>query len=214
MSLKEFQQALVDLTLKPKSGRALRGGDTGCLGGYDLDERERDRLIEISRQPGMAMNCSLARGNRLEFIVASFPMTCTLLKPLLPRLLDELWAQHRPDNYQLAGEEDAFSTFICGKMGEGELAGEYLAEVLAYELVLRGLTAKLDAGSSVNTRLEAIVDFSHPPGQLLLPLERLETPPPGLPVGRYRARLEVSETGVLLEVIASDAFPEAELTRT
>src|SRR5580704_11547435 len=109
MSLRGFQQAVVDLTLAPKSCRAIRRGGSAVLDRYKLTERERNRLLEISRQPGMAMNCALARGSRLEMIVGSFPKTCTLLKPLLPRLLDELWEQRKPDNYQLFGEDDAFA---------------------------------------------------------------------------------------------------------
>ena len=195
MSLKAFQQALVDLTLAPKSFRALRRGESGLLDLYDLNERERKRLLEISRQPGMAMNCSLARGNRLELLVAAFPMACTLLKPLLPRLLDELWEEYQPDNYQLFGEEDAFAAFIARKIDQGELSVEYLSEIFAYELVCRDLAIRLETNTGAEPLLEAIVEFEHPPDQLLAPLSELLPPPRGLPSGAFQARVRLSESG-------------------
>jgi hypothetical protein len=201
MSLKGFQQAVVDLTLAPKSFRALRRGESALLDLYDVNERERNRLLEISRQPGMAMNCSLARGNRLELIVAAFPKTCTLLKPLLPRLLDDLWEQHKPDNYQLFGEEDAFAAFIAGKIGQGELPGEYLPEIFAYELACQDLAIRLETSTGADTGLEAIVQFQHPPGQLLPPLSRLVAPPPGLPSGAFPARVRLSELGFEVDLL-------------
>jgi hypothetical protein len=201
MSLKGFQQAVVDLTLAPKAIRALRRGESGLLDQYELNERERNRLLQISRQPGIAMNCSLARGNRLELIVGAFPKTCTLLKPLLPRLLDELWEQHKPDNYQLFGEEDAFAAFIACKISQGELSVEYLSEIFAYELACQDLAMRLETSTSPSTELEAIVEFRHPPGQLLPPLNRLVAPPSGLPSGAFPARVRLSESGLDVELL-------------
>jgi hypothetical protein len=201
MSLKGFQQAVVDLTLSPKSIRALRRGESGLLDQYDLNERERNRLVEISRQPGMAMNCSLARGNRLELIVAAFPMSCTLLKPLLPGLLDELWEQHNPDNYQLFGEENEFGTFIARKISQGELCVEYLSEIFAYEIACRDLAIRQETGRGPNIGLEAIVEFQHSPDELLPPLSRLVAPPSGLRSGAFPARVRLSESGLELDLL-------------
>jgi hypothetical protein len=195
MSLSGFQQAAVDLTLAPESFRALRRGESALLDRYDLSERERNRLLEISRQPGMAMNCSLARGNRLELIVGSFPKTCTLLKPLLPRLLDELWEAHRPDNYQLFGEEDAFAAFIAQKVSQGELAVDYLCEVFTYELACRDLAIRLETSDEANSVVEAVVEFRHAPDALLAPLSHRVAPPSGLPSGVFPTRIRLSEGG-------------------
>jgi hypothetical protein len=195
MSLRAFQQAVVDLTLAPKSFRALRRGESALLDGYDLNERERNRLVEISRQPGMAMNCSLARGNRFELLVAAFPNTCALLKPLLPKLLDELWEEYRPDNYQLSGEEDAFAALIARKIDQGGLPVEYLSEIFAYELARRELAARFETSTGADAALEAIVEFEHPPDQLLPPLSKLVAPPSGLPCGAFQVRVRLSESG-------------------
>jgi hypothetical protein len=196
MSLRGFQQAAVDLTLSPESFRALRRGESALLDRYNLSERERNRLKEISRQPGMAMNCSLARGNRLELIVGSFPKTCLLLKPLLPRLLDELWEAHKPDNYQLFGEEDAFAAFIAQKMSRNELAVEYLCEIFSYELTCRDLAIRLETSADGDSVIEAAVEFRHAPDQLLAPLSRGVAPPSGLPCGVFPTRLRLSEDGL------------------
>ncbi len=131
MSLRGFQEAAVDLTLAPDLCRALRRGESAVLDRYDLNQRERNRLLDIALQPGIAMNCALARGNRLELIVEAFPKTCTLIKSRLPRLLDELWEQLKPDNTQLFGEENAFAAFIARKVSQGELDVEYLPEIFA-----------------------------------------------------------------------------------
>jgi hypothetical protein len=199
MSLRGFQQAAVDLTLSPESFRALRRGESALLDRYNLSERERNRLKEISRQPGMAMNCSLARGNRLELIVGSFPKTCLLLKPLLPRLLDELWEAHKPDNYQLFGEEDAFAAFIAQKMSRNELAVEYLCEIFSYELTCRDLAIRLETSADGDSVIEAAVEFRHAPDELLAALSRGVAPPPGLPSGAFPTRLRLSEDGLEVE---------------
>jgi len=201
MSLKGFQQAIVDLTLAPELFRTLRRGGFALLDRYNLNERERNRLIEISHQPGMAMNCSLARGNRLELIVAAFPKTCTLLKPLLPRLLDELWEQHKSDNYQLFGEEDAFAAFIARKIDQDGLSVEYLSEIFAYELACQDLAMRLETSTAANTGLEAIVEFQHPPDQLLPPLNHLVSPTSGLPLGAFPARVRLSESGLEIDLL-------------
>jgi len=201
MSLREFQQAIVDLTLAPDSWRAMRRGESAVLDRYKLNERERNRLLEISRQPGMAMNCSLARGNRLELIVGAFPKTCTLLKPLLPRLLDELWERRKPDNYQLFGEEDAFAAFIAKKLSQSELAVEYLSEIFAYELTCRDLALRFETCADAESALEAIVEFRHPPDELLAPLNRHVAPPSGLPSGIFPTRVRLSEAGLEIDPI-------------
>ncbi len=112
----------------------LRHGDAGVLASYDLTGRERDRLIAVASQRGMAVHRTLARGNRLEVIFEAFPMSCTLLRPVLRALVDELWAAHRPSHYQLAEEADVFVALISARLADGSLVLEYLPEVFGYEL--------------------------------------------------------------------------------
>src|SRR5712692_5453580 len=116
MAIGEFQRALADMTLNVRLASAVRSLGAEALQGYDLTEREQRRLEAVARQPGMSLNCSLARANRFGPIHDVFPMTCVLLEPQLKGLLDELWSSHRPDNYQLTGEDQAFARFVEEKM--------------------------------------------------------------------------------------------------
>src|SRR3954462_5429563 len=133
MSILDFQRALCDMTLDPVlTGGVLRGG-ASALSGYALTPREQRRLAAIARQRGMSLTCTLARANRFAPIADAFPLTCSLLKPHLRQLLDEFWALHQPDHYQLAGEPDAFVRFLQEKMSRGELDYAYAEEVFRYE---------------------------------------------------------------------------------
>ena len=200
MSLQAFQQALVDLTLSPVTATALRKGDLGALASYGLTQRERVRLIDIVRQPGMSVHCSLSRGNRLEMIMGVFPMTCLLLRPVLRDLLDETWRLHRPANYQLSGEARAFAAVLGRKIAAGEPMPEYAAEVFAYEQACLDLTrqAKLDPAGM----FEQVVEFQHRPGELLGPLSRQATPPSGLAAGRFLAKVALVDGRFDVELLA------------
>jgi hypothetical protein len=159
MSLQSFQRAVVDLTLWPRNAAALRRGETGVLADYDLTERERRRIVDIVSQPGISVSCSLARGNRLEMIAGTFPMTCVVLEPVLRQVLDELWADHRPTNYQLAGEDTAFAALVSRKLAAGEFAFEYLEEVFIYECACRELTHRVRSLDDLDAVAETIVEF-------------------------------------------------------
>lgn len=202
MSLQAFQRAVVDLTLSYTKAGALRDGDTSVLAGYDLTVLERDRLNAIVRQPGIAIHCSLSRGNRLEAVFNTFPMTCILLESKLRALVDELWAQRAPTSYQLAGEDVAFAEFVGAKVACGELRVEYLPEILAYEVLCLELMQRswrqVDHAASV----EGILEFWHWPDDLLQPLARLTLPPPGLRAGRFRSRVRLRRKRFEVEVLA------------
>ena len=74
--------------------------------------------MDVIQQPGMSLNCTIARGNRFEAIAELFPMTCVLLEPVLRELLDELWEHVFPTNYQFAGEEEAFAGIVRQEIGK------------------------------------------------------------------------------------------------
>lgn len=189
MSLQAFQQAIVELTLSPRRIQKLLQGELGVLEKYDLTERERQRVLHAIRQPGMSLNCTIARGNRFEAIAELFPMTCVLLKPVLRDLLDELWEDAPPTNYQFTGEEEAFTGMVRRKIATGELAIEYLEDIFAYELTCAGLAQRMRGDTTADEQREAIIEFHYPPDLLLIPLSEYNVPPPGLPTGSYRARL-------------------------
>jgi hypothetical protein len=187
MSLQGFQRVLVDLTLTPSMAPILRQRDVSMLAGYDLTEREWERVFDVAQQPGLSVHCTLARGNRIEVIVDAFPMTCVLLKPVLRALVDELWQVHKPTNYQLGGEQSAFVEFVAQKVAAGELNIAYLPEILAYEMTCQALLQEDPGGR--DDEVQAVVTFQHPPEALLSPLSRLEQPAADLPAGHYVARV-------------------------
>ena len=69
MTLRDFQRALSDMTLDTRITAAVRKQGTPALSDYELTPLEQMRLVDVARQPGMVLNCSLARGNRFAPIV-------------------------------------------------------------------------------------------------------------------------------------------------
>jgi hypothetical protein len=205
MSLQAFQQAIVDLTLAPRRVRRLMQGDLSVLERYELTERERKRILFAVAQPGMELNCTIARGNRFEPVAELFPMTCTLLKPVLRELLDEIWEDAPPTNYQFAGEDEAFIKAVRRKIVSGELAIEYLEEIFSYESSCAELARRMGVVTDPNDVGEAILEFQHSPDLLLPPLSEYKLPPSGLPTGRYRARLILRGERFDVEMISATA---------
>jgi hypothetical protein len=199
MSLQMFQRAVVELTLAPGKARLLRDGDVSMLAGFELTALERERLDGIVRQPGISVSCSLSRGNRLEIIFQMFPMTCTLLMPVLRQLMDEIWENNRPTNYQLTGEETAFIEIVQRKIAAGALSIPYLEEVFGYELACMELTHRLR--DEADPDAVVVVDFAHSPDELLPPLSQLKGPPAGLPEGAYRVRVRMDGERFRFEVL-------------
>lgn len=200
MSLRAFQQAVVELTIAPEKVHSLCAADRSAFAGYDLTEFEWDRLFSIVRQPGIKAHCSLSRGNRFEVIAGVFPMTCVLLEPWLRDLLNALWKEHPPTNYQLAGEEIIFAEMVDGKIRSGELSVEYLKEVFHYEVVCLELARRMRNQTDPHAEMEAAVEFQHSPDELLPPLARLTAPPAGLPEGEYRALIQLQDGRFKLNV--------------
>jgi hypothetical protein len=192
MSILEFQRALADMTLDAGLAAAARARGAGAFDGYALTGRELRRLEAVAGQPGMSVGCTLARANRFGPIHDAFPMTCVLLGNRLKPLLDEVWSARRPDNYQLAGEEEAFAAHVQSGLAAGALPVEYLHEVFDYEKACWELAMKvrsLRSGSAGDLTLS--VRFRHDPAKLLDPLERYEVPPPGLECREYMVRIRV-----------------------
>jgi len=202
MSLRAFQRAVVDLTLSYQKVRALQDGDAAWLASYELTPLEQARIRAIVSQSGMAVHCTLARGNRLEAVFNTFPMTCVLLESRLRPLMNELWADRQPTNYQLAGEDTAFAAFIGVKIASGELSVEYLPEILAYEAMCLKLTTERLITADPDATVEGLVDFQHLPDDVLQPLARLVVPPAGLPPGSYPSKVTLRHKRFEVEVLS------------
>ncbi len=199
MAIGEFQRALADMTLDTRLAAAVRSNGTAALEDYSLTEREERRLETVARQPGMSLTCTLARANRFGPIHNAFPMTCVLLEAQLKALLDELWHKHRPDNYQLAGEDTAFAELIENKLAAGELDLEYLEEVFRFEQACLALAMELRYRDAASVEGQTrVVQFRHDPGELFDTLGRLKAPPARLPLDDFEVHLHL--TGGELEV--------------
>ena len=123
----------------------------------------------------------------------AFPMTCVLLGSQLRGVIDELWEQHRPTNYQLAGEESAFAEFIGDRIAAGVLSIEYLSEILAYETTCLEMTREHRVQGDRHAVIERFVEFRHSPDDLLPPLARLNLPRAGLPAGFCFSRVTLRD---------------------
>lgn len=209
MSLQAFQRALVDLTLAPEHTRRLVQGDLSVLDAYELNGLEGQRIMDVVHQPGMAVNCTLARGNRFDAIGEVFPMTCVLLEPILRELLAELWGKVVPTNYQFSGEEEAFARAIRKGLSHNRFSIPYLHEVFNYECLCWDLAQEMRNQVDPDHEAEAIVEFNHPPDLLLEPLSKLAAPPVGLPTGSYRARIVLRGTRFHVEMISASSENQA-----
>jgi hypothetical protein len=203
--LRDFQRALSDLVLDARLRTVVLEKGAKALAAYNLTFLEQQRLADMSQQRGLALLCTLARGNRFAPIVDVFPLTCELLKGELRELLDELWSTHRSSNYQLAGEEEAFAGLLKNKIGRREHLHPYAKEVFCYEYecfkvarLVRYLSA--EELSRLHPEHVRFAYFRHDPRILLPALEKLQTPPPDLPEGDYRVRITLRHDALDVEL--------------
>lgn len=198
MSVLDFQRALCDMTLDPSLAVSVRLGGASALSGYALTGREQQRLVATARQPGMSVTCSLARANRFAPIADAFPLTCSILKPVLRPLLDDLWRVQRPDNYQLSGEVGAFAEHIQRKLAQGSLDHPYIDEIFRYERAVWTLIQPLLKGGDAPEQT-LTVHFAHDP-EVLLPLLQRDEVPADLGSADYAVRIRIRD-GALETVV-------------
>jgi hypothetical protein len=200
MAVVDFQRALADMTLDARLASAVRSGRPGVLAAYTLTERERRRLHAIAQQDGMSLTCSLARANRFGSIHDAFTMTCVLLGPALRGLLDEVWSQRPPDNYQLSGDEVVFAALLERAIADGAIQDEYLDEGFRYERLCWELAmeVRLRDGAAVEGWART-THFRHDPGPLLDALAQHRQPPEGLRVGDYRVTVRITNGDLVAE---------------
>lgn len=209
MSLAGFQQALTAMTLDATLAAAVRRQGSGPLAHFPLNGLEQRRLVAMAQQPGMELNCTLARGNRFAAVHDAFAMTCALLGPALRGVLDALWASQQPGSVQLAGDAERFAAVAWAQADAlpSDQLRAYLRDVLAYEqeayelaLSVRHMPNPEQASSPPRW-----VDFEHDPQALFDALQAFEPPPADLPRAAHRVRLALVdgelETAVF-EVVA------------
>src|SRR5690348_9134835 len=146
MTMEAFQRAMCDLVASPDLCIALLESPEEVLGRYDLSERDRRRLVEVVQQPGMLVNCSLYRANRLSPIYNLVPHTCFLLGDALVNEATEFWNGFKETRLQFHDEVKQFGQFLRRRMELGFVQNAIVGEVLEYELALNEFryTPRLD----------------------------------------------------------------------
>ena len=199
MTMEAFQRAMCDLVASPELCLALVQAPEEVLGRYDLSERDRRRLVEVVQQPGMFVNCSLYRANRLSPIYNLVPHTCFLLGDALVDEASEFWQGFRETRLQFHDEVKAFGKFLRRRLELGLLQNPMLAEVLEYELALNEfrytprleVLARLELNGASESKpvqlhpLVRIILFRHEPKRLLEFLDERRPPPYDLADGEF-----------------------------
>jgi len=109
--------------------------DGSLLENYDLDNRERRRLLAIVGHEGMSHNCTLNRANQLTPLARSLPRTCDLLGDRLMPELEAFWAREPNTEVQFKQEAERFAHYLSERCNEGAFGvAEELAAVLCVEL--------------------------------------------------------------------------------
>ena len=201
MTMRGFQKAMCDLVASPDLCTKLVESPGEVLARYYLSDRDRRRLVEVVRQPGMVVNCALYRANRLTPIYNLLSHTCFLLGDTLMNEATEFWRSYEETRLQFDEEVERFGDFLRHRIELGVQRNPMLAEVLEYELavnkfrfvarleVLAGLeSAKPAACTSNAIRLHPLVRvlrFRHEPDRLLELLSERWSPPYELTQGEF-----------------------------
>ncbi|HEY9096221.1 MAG TPA: hypothetical protein VIN35_10790 [Hydrogenophaga sp.] len=157
MSTAVFQSLLAQLVVDPALSEQMR--QEGIATQADLSALERERLLHVACDPGLAVNHTLHRGFRLGKIKALLPLTTTLLRGApLQTALERFWARHPPRSFYFLPEAIEF----CGFLLSQPTRSKYLREVAAFERAhLELQRARIDAPPPQT------VHFAHNPSQLL-----------------------------------------------
>ena len=215
--MEAFQQAMCDLVASPDLCIALIESPDEVLGRYDLSERDRRRLVEVVQQPGMLVNCSLYRANRLSPIYNLVPHTCFLLGNALLDEATEFWKDFKETRLQFHEEVQRFGDFLRQRVEMGALQNPMLAEVLEYELALNefrynprlDVLARLEENTTVASEskrvqlhpLIRVLLFRHEPRQLLEFLDERRSPPYELAEGEFWVLLDGKGEDVEIKLI-------------
>lgn len=233
MSLLAFQKALSDLAASPELCRAVRADADAVLAAYDLTPLERRRVASVAAQPGMAVNCTLHRSNRIQSILALLPLSVHLIGEGMRRVADLFWEAYPTPDFTTRRELHRFGAWVRAALADGTLDVPFLGEVLDYELGLYALgmlprkrtlarvaetAARFPEGPVALHPLVRVAAFRHDPA-VLLPLVIGKAPPPyDVPAGEFYLILDVREEarrvapldpawGRLLHAFATGAAP-------
>ncbi len=139
MTLHGFQQALSGLVLSPDLRSQVADQGTDALAAFDLDPREKRRLLAIAGQSGLDTGVLIHRSFRLSMVVRSLPRTCRLLGAKLSDLVHEYWRDHLPLHYNFVWESCRFARYLRDLVQRDSLAEPWLNDVLRIDLASMAL---------------------------------------------------------------------------
>jgi len=134
MSLEEFQRAFADLISSPERSLAVRHDPDTVLTGFDLTQRERRRLTRMVSDPGMSINCTLFRVNRLTPVYSVLPLTCAILGHRLLPELEAFWASCEEATLQYRREAWRFGRWLQQRITSRILDGGPIEDAIQFEL--------------------------------------------------------------------------------
>ena len=148
--LADFQQALADLTASPDLCQAVRD-DERALRGYDLGERERQRLLGIARHPGMTAACTVYRMNRLAPLAMNLRTTLRALGDALRPQVHAYWRAHPRGHAHFFIEADRFCRWLQERVEAGDGVPSEARQALAHEhaAVQAALAASITQGAAI-----------------------------------------------------------------
>lgn len=144
MSLEEFQRAFADLVASPHRCLQARENES-ALDQYDLDARERQRLLTMVKHEGMSHNCTLYRANRLTPIARSLPRTCLRLGNRLVGELEAFWESESDTELQFKREAVRFASFLLQRIKSGVIDDLTVEQEIRDELLELDLHFGLDS---------------------------------------------------------------------
>jgi hypothetical protein len=174
MCLSEFQRAFADLIAAPERCLTARQDPDGAFAGYGLTDRECQRLARMVSDPGMSVNCTLYRVNRLTPVYSVLPLTCGLLGEQLVSQLDAFWGSGAEATIQYGREAARFGGWLQARMAEGALPGP-VRDALAFELAafeVRTAQGGDGADASSPEARKRWIRFTYDPAEVLDPERR------------------------------------------
>lgn len=198
MSLIGFQKLFAHMVADPELCRRIKNNpDVLADKEYDLNDKEKARILHLVRQKGMGTNCMLYQINRFTPLMEHMPYTCRVLNPTIRQYTRAFWDSHLKTNFQFRDEVLLFARFILGQIQRGNITIPYLEDIVNFEMACnhirfnvfdapsdRDVTAVYTPCLAKDTRmvylkhdLRVLMDqlMDNPPGAELPSIPRLDT---------------------------------------
>lgn len=145
MSLQEFQRAIAEFIASPERCAAAAVDFRAQTTGFDLSEREKQRLRTMVDDPLMSANCMLFRVNRLVPIMEVLPLTWRHLGAAAKQELQGFWRRHPDAVIQYGAEAHRFGAWLEDRAAAGLLQAGPALDALRFELAAFDLAVSAKA---------------------------------------------------------------------